>query len=391
MGDRCVIVGAGFKPAPMTRRRSEPAAHPAAEVRGLVSYSWGGGPVSRTGGSPLSEPPPADRAWRVAGWLRRAAPFAVSVACLGLLLWLFGGRLPAVWQAVRAVNPWALVLAGLAYLLALYVLSARIGLVCRFFGIHQPTYRFFLYTLVGFFFNNFLPTSMGGDLLKSGYMAGRSGRLAEALLATFIDRVIGAAGIILAGSLGIFFFPSLGAGAGVLWLPAAIAASLVAVVLTLRVERWVARALGWLQRAPLAERLRLPVLARAMVDLARAPGALTLALLLTLASVVVSALALWITARALGIETGLLTFLLLVPVMTVASMLPSINGVGVREATFVVVLRGLVPEEEALALAIVFYGLTLGCSLLGGVTFLLRRPLGLTLSPLGRAQSKDQA
>jgi hypothetical protein len=58
-----------------------------------------------------------------------------------------------------------------------------------------------------------------------------------------------------------------------------------------------------------------------------------------------------------------------------------VNGIGVREAGFVVVLRGIVPEEQALALGIMFYVVGMACSAIGGLVFLARKPLGLGLSP----------
>ncbi len=73
--------------------------------------------------------------------LRQLVPLAVSLGCLGLLLWLFWGQLPAVWHTVRAVKPWVLALAGLPYLLAFYMLAVRLRLVFRVFGIDQPSYR----------------------------------------------------------------------------------------------------------------------------------------------------------------------------------------------------------------------------------------------------------
>ncbi len=314
-------------------------------------------------------------------WLRHLVPLVVSLGCLGLLLWVFWGQLPAVWRTVRAVQPWVLALAGLPYLLAFYMLAVRLRLVFRVFGIDQPAYRYFLYTLIGLFFSNFLPTGVGGDVVKASYAAGAGDSLAESFLATFIDRGLGLVGVLVIGSVGLSFFPGLQAGASMLWLAAALVGGLAALVLAGRVDRWVGWVLRRLEQLPLARRLRLPRLAQAALGLLRAPRVLALGLVLTLVSLSLSSLSLWITAWALGLSTSYLVFLLLVPVITVAALVPSINGLGVREAAFVVVLQRLMPDESALALAFVFYGLSMACSLIGGIIFLLRRPLGLQLSP----------
>src|SRR5439155_7274092 len=45
--------------------------------------------------------------------------------------------------------------------------------------------------LVGFFFNTFLPGSVGGDLIKAWYIAGEQSRRTVAVSTVLIDRVLG--------------------------------------------------------------------------------------------------------------------------------------------------------------------------------------------------------
>ena len=325
-----------------------------------------------TGRSPLI-------AERGAGPLRRLAPLAVSAACVGLLAWVLWDQLPAAWRVMREADPAVLGLATLVYPLAWYALAVRLGVVFGAFDFHQPSYRFFLYSLVGQFFDLLLPTSIGGDIVKAGYAAGRRDRVAEALLATLVDRGVGLIGTVLVGSVGLVFFPAFGVDPTLLWLPVAIAAGLAALIVASRLGRWIEWTLGQIERAPLAERLRLPRLARAVVGLLRTPYLLPLTLLLSLAAHACSTLALWLTARALGIEAAYPALLLVVPVVTLAALLPSIKLVGLREAAFVVLLQTFLPEEEALALTLVFSGIRLVWTTAGGVAFLLRKPLGLSL------------
>jgi hypothetical protein len=71
-----------------------------------------------------------------------------------------------------------------------------------------------------------------------------------------------------------------------------------------------------LERVPLADRLRLPRLARATVGVLRRTDVLVSLTGLTMAAVALTAWSLWIAARALGIEVGYAAFLLVVPVVT---------------------------------------------------------------------------
>jgi glycosyltransferase 2 family protein len=313
--------------------------------------------------------------------LRRLLPLAMSVTCVGLLLAMFWGRLPTVLQTVAGASVPILGLAAVFYLLSLYVLAMRMRYVFRVFDIDQSSNRYFLYTLIGLFFSNFLPTAMGGDLLKASYAAGYTNRLAEAFTATFVDRGLGVLGVMVIGSAALSFHPTLHADGSLVWLAPALVIGFVALAAACHVDRWTRWGISRVERLALASRVRLPEILGAALQLMRAPRTLALTAGLTLLSQVIASLCLWATAEALGIHEGFVVYLVVLPAMTVASMVPSINGVGVREAALVALLYGVVPEEQALALALVFYGLALLCSGLGGVVFLLRKPLGLRLSP----------
>lgn len=333
--------------------------------------------------APLGGPSPSAPAPATGGTgarrLIRAVPPLVSAFCLGLLVWLLWDRWPAVWRTMAGADASRLAPAWAAYGLAWYAVSTRTALVFRFYGIHQSAYRYFLYTLIAGFFSMFLPGSLGGNAVKASYAAGRGGRVVESFAAVFVDHGINLVGIVLIGSVALFFYPWIEAGPVALLLVAGGTATVVAAVLVCRVDRWVEWGLARLGRVPRAGRL-VP-LARATLGLLRAPRALALALGWTLVATVLAALTLWSAALALGIEVGYPTCLVLVAVIALTSVLPSLQGIGLREATVVVMLQGLVPEAEALALAITYYGVGLLWSMAGGGVFLLRKPLGVGLSP----------
>ena len=311
---------------------------------------------------------------------RRATPFLVSGGCIGLLLLLFWGRVPDVISAIGMATPEMLAVAGGCYLLSIWVMSARLYVMFRAVGIRDAFFRFFLLTLIGLFFGSFLPTTVGGDVMKASYAAGRTNRLGDAIVATLGDRAVGFISVLLVGSIAVAFHPTLLPSAPVQWLPVAALLGLIVLMTVFHSERFVQWTLCSLEQLPIICRPELMQLARATLGVLRAPMLLSLGLALGLVSVMLSSLTLLAAARSLGIDSDLIVLLLLLPVMVLASLLPSINGVGVREVTFVFVLRGTMPEEKALALSLLFYGLGMACAAIGGLVFLLRRPLGLELS-----------
>jgi uncharacterized membrane protein YbhN (UPF0104 family) len=86
-----------------------------------------------------------------------------------------------------------------------------------------------------------------------------------------------------------------------------------------------------------------------------------------------SILVLYAMSLALGAHAPLMYFFLLVPVVHLVSMLPSLNGLGIREGAYVYFLGPYIGKEYALALGILWLGLLFLLSLLGGVVYLLRQ------------------
>src|SRR5262245_36499244 len=85
---------------------------------------------------------------------------------------------------------WWLAAAGVY--LAVQVLSAlRWKVLAGPLGFDQPLRRFTGFYFIGMFFNLFLPTSVGGDVVRAWYLDGGSGRRLAAFVSSFVDRLSG--------------------------------------------------------------------------------------------------------------------------------------------------------------------------------------------------------
>ena len=76
--------------------------------------------------------------------------------------------------------------------------------------------------------------------------------------------------------------------------------------------------------------------------------------------------------RALGVEVGLSTWFVVVPLVNLTMVLPiSIGGVGVREGMMSLLLAPFgVPRETAVAVGLLTLLTAVVCGLLGGIVFL---------------------
>jgi hypothetical protein len=90
-------------------------------------------------------------------------------------------------------------------------------------------------------------------------------------------------------------------------------------------------------------------------------------------------------AMALGSRAPLVYFYLLVPVVNLLSMLPSLNGLGIREGAYIYFLKPYIGREYAAAISILGLGLLLLVSLIGGLIYLIRHDYHIQFKKAARS------
>lgn len=302
------------------------------------------------------------------GRRRLMTPLKVSVTVAGLILVLRSLDLEAILTIIGNVN-WSWIAVGaVLMMLSLVVRAYRWHLLLR--GSHS-TIRFgrllALY-LIGSFFNAFLPSGLGGDVVRAAEAA-QDVDADVAVGTVLVDRLTGLMALFAMALLVLPFrpdnFPKR--------LTAIIAAISLAGLLfgfTLIDGRLFHRLIGIL-----------PVRIRELGDgflerLATAiqncggktlAGALLVSVLFNLMQV-----SWWAaTGRALHLAVPFSYFLLIVPIMALALLVPSIGGLGVRENLAPLLFGGAgITPEQAVALTLLVFGLERVASLLGAPVYL---------------------
>jgi uncharacterized membrane protein YbhN (UPF0104 family) len=278
---------------------------------------------------------------------------AVSAA---LIAWILS-RTPfhEVAGAFRSADPrW--ILAALALNPLGYTASVRRWrLLIRAQGGDAPLPFLVRSFLVGVFFNNFLPSTIGGDAIRAMDTARAGVGRGKAVAIVFVDRFVGLLALMLFAVLGVLAsgrlterVPSLYAwvvgGAAVLALLAALVFVLPRLVETRFALRWpgsvLVRAFGW---------------------------SLLLQTLVVLNG--------YFLSRALHVPIPLPAFFLIVPLALFVMMLPvSINAIGVRENVWAFFFTAFgVAAATGVAVAWLDYGLVLLQALAGGIVYAGRR------------------
>ena len=299
-----------------------------------------------------------------------AVRMVASAVMLGLLLPRM--HLPSLLPPGHHGDTVVYLLLGVLTTLAGIVLSAwRWQRVLAVFDAETRLPNLVSHYLAGQFVGNFLPSTIGGDVLRISRLTNSSEVPGTSVFASVvIERLTGWIVLPLLTLVGLVLRPSLlglgmasrlalGLSLGTLVLLAGI---LVAAAHPRVAGRFAANE-GW-TRFIGAVHLGVDSLRRRPQA---AAGILGVATVYQLSPV----LAAWFATRALGLHLPMLALLAFTPVVAIAQVLPlSLNGLGIREGAFVVFLGPLgVSAGQAVAVGLIVYALTLAVSLLGAPAF----------------------
>jgi glycosyltransferase 2 family protein len=222
-------------------------------------------------------------------------------------------------------------------------------------------------SFISMFFNQVLPATVGGDVVRVYYSVRLGVRFGRAVAGVLIDRVAGSLALVglVALTLPVFYAmvpdPILRGS-----LTAVVACGVTGLVVLLAAGAQIAGILDrWRGARPLG---RLTIELRHVFSRVDSIPVSALSIAIHLASVAIVIL----LARALGLWLDPLAALVLVPPVVLVMMIPiSLAGWGVRETALVVVLANIgVAAPDALALSIAFGLAYVAASLPGGALWL---------------------
>ena len=337
-----------------------------------------------------AEAPAPDRKPRSAAW--RWFGFALRLGgTVGLMALIFSGKggvdVDHVLAHIRDIDPaWyllALMLATLAQGLIASNLRWSLNRVITVQTDRPELARVRFATALrahglGLFANLFLPTSIGGDVVKSVALRRDTAGVVGAAGAVVLTRAIGVPALVINASLGLMLC----------WQPMTQAVDASGAILGVSLATvFSAMASGllvlWVGRKPLSRlgRRICPARLRAKFNpLFDVGEQMTLAailppLLVAMTYAFSSAVWCWCLSRGLGMELGVQVFMLATPTVFLATLAPiSVQGIGVRETAFAALLACFgVPTDKAVAFALLSFSLAVIYGLLGGLLFAVTR------------------
>jgi uncharacterized protein (TIRG00374 family) len=312
------------------------------------------------------------------------------VAAGALYLAFRGENFAEVVDVLRGLNKWVFAGAMGIYIIGQLIFVARWSLLLRVQSIRIGYWPAFRLHLLGLFYNNCLPGSIGGDLPRAWYVTRHTDKKLEAALSVFVDRVIGLIGMLIMAFGCYWFIPEQSREDGFnfsfemnifgrlaeyksvfIWLGAAFAAAIVVLVANRRGRALLQRGFNAVRRhgASIFGKVRQSI----RIYCHKWP-AIIAALMLTFCCQGITVIAMWLLASEIGIDVPVKYYFIFFPVSWLLGSVPiSVGGLGIMEGWLKMMFMqvGTITGKNALALALCQRLLFLIASLPGAIIHLI--------------------
>ncbi len=300
--------------------------------------------------------------------LRTYLPFVLKAfVSVGLLWWLIGNTdTSRLFEHVNNITIAALMLISTIVVLTSVLLAYRWIIILRTAHAEYSLYSAIKNILIGFFFNQFLPSTVGGDAVRIWFVHRDGVKLSAGAASIVADRIHGFFGLVLLCAAGIPLLLQIASDPKVVWgVALLVLTGLGGMIFLLGLHRLPVRYQGWRKN-------KLIGWVGALSD--AAAGALTrkeIGFPVVSISIVLHLIDLslvYIMAVASGISLSWVECLILVPPAILVSALPiSVAGWGLREGTMVVALSQVgVASADAIMLSLFFGASQMLAGLVGG-------------------------
>lgn len=261
--------------------------------------------------------------------------------------------------------------ARLGYMLAALVLyvvgqvmsAYRWRLIGVSVGLLESFASYVQYYFIGMFFMFFGPSTLGGDVVRSLYLAEHGGGRARAFNSVLFDRLNGLVVLVAIGAVAFVLFPeydlpqllliptvTFGSGIFLAWW---VAPALTRIFLPVghRIRRFVEQDLGpfWRDRRMLV-------------------GASAVSLAFHFVQIATQ----WVVARALRLDVPFSYICVFHPLVSALSAIPiTLSGIGLREGGYLWFLQRIgIAQASAVAYGVLWFLVIVASSLIGGIVFL---------------------
>jgi len=295
----------------------------------------------------------------------------VSVLGISIIIFIFRNRIPEIMQILKQCDVVLVICAVIIYFCSTAMVASRLRIVFKMQDIQFNFFTVLRLSFLGYFFNMFLPTSIGGDIVKMYYAAQYSGEKAKSFTAILVDRIIGFSTLVMLSTLSVIFFRDAITSPCVFFIIVFFLCSILFTALFFSNKQF-ASFFTFVKVVLPSQNIQDKIKRfYALIHSCRnCKRAIVFTIFLSLLFQMIIIIDNYILARALHINLSISIFFLLIPLVCIFCLLPSINGLGIREGAFIYFFSFFTSPENAFALSLLADVLIYSVSIFGFFVYL---------------------
>ena len=303
-------------------------------------------------------------------------------------------NLSEIWVSVKAADPWILLLSFSLHAVGYYASAYRWRVLALAQKMDMPVSYLVKSYAVAMFFNNILPTTIGGDAVRA-YDSWRKGFPKLKSIATVgVERFIGLFALVVFAVIAVALTGEINSRVPYLWLWVTITFLLMWFVLQgIFLQQGKAKVLAKIFSLPGFSIFGKIVkkFSDAFVNFRGKNKELAISIALSLLLQINVIFHYYLISEALGLDVPFIKFWVIIPIALFVQMIPvSINGIGIRENLYVFFL-GLYGASVASSIAFswIAYGMILLLGLFGGILYIFRKEEKIDIQSLEEKEMSE--
>jgi len=301
---------------------------------------------------------------------------AVSISLIAFLIKTQFKDAQNIIKILKTVSiPW-LILSASTHIFGIWITAVRWKTLLHTQKINIST-RFLTSTvLIGFFFNNFLPSTIGGDVFRTYDVAKKANKpLGTSASIIVVERF---SGIISASTYAVIalFLGFTAIGGQSIIIPIIIFFAVCLILGFIIINPSILRLGKLVKKIKFLEKAKqkLSNVYNTFLSFKKYKMALTKILIYSFLLQFAVILNYYLAAKALGINLSLTTFIFIVPVVATIAMMPiSIGGIGLRENSIVYIMVAMgIDNEKAALCSLILFAMLIFVGIIGGIIYGVR-------------------
>ena len=304
---------------------------------------------------------------------RNFALYVRVLISLLLLIYVFRkAGLQSLWGVVQKTDPLYLTLCVLISPVLILLSSWKWQVLLRARGVKASLGHLFRLYIIGYFFNNVLPSNVGGDVVRAYELGKETDNPAEAFATVFLERFTGLTALVLFALIGFLLAVKRLGDPRLTWgivIATAGYLMLLGLVFTGKAVRFLERKVP----VPFVGKIlrKLAKFQAVVLSYKGHPGALAFAMLNSFAFYLGAVLNVYLGTLAFGYRASFADVAIATPIVLVVAMIPiSLGGIGLSEWAYLFVFERLgMPGALGLSVGLLMRAKALLFGMLGGLAY----------------------